>query len=66
MTNKTELSDNVDHLKSFMEGAVAKHSFVESWNDAREEAKTLFTHSAICRLDASGFIKTFKLRTSNS
>lgn len=64
MTNKNELSDNIEHLMDFMTGAVARHSFIENWNSAREAAKNLFTASNIARLDGSGFIKQFHLRSN--
>ena len=37
---KSELSDNLHHLKKFMDDVVRKGVTVERWNDARETAKT--------------------------
>jgi len=61
MNNKHELSNDIGQLKDYMTGRVSKGGHIDFWNEAREAAKTLFTQSAISKMDASGFIKQFKL-----
>jgi len=50
-----------EQLLEYMRLNVSRHSIVDNWNDVREEAKALFPNS-ISRMDASGYIKQFKLQ----
>jgi len=59
---KTILDQEFEDLKTFMEQNVGPYSFIESWNNARERAKKVFSKEAISMLDGSGFIKKFKIR----
>ncbi|KKK93154.1 hypothetical protein LCGC14_2695750 [marine sediment metagenome] len=52
----------LDHLKRFMSSHLNQYSTVHDWNKVREEAKTVFSHTLIDQLDASGFIKEFQLK----
>ncbi len=51
----------LDHLKRFMSSHLNQYSTAHDWNKIREEAQTVFSHSLIGQLDASGFIKEFHL-----
>lgn len=62
LINCPPLIDDLEHLKSYMQGMLIGDLTPESkftvaeWNEAREQAKELFTYPCISELDASGFL----------
>jgi hypothetical protein len=62
MTTKTN-EVSYEGLLEFMDSKLHRLSSVEDWNNAREEAKAIFPSHLISKLDASGVIKAYNLKT---